>query len=103
MILFYKQKHSFMKGPRTLDKLKFMVSTGGDTGAEARFEDPGPVYSDPMTWCLSTLSMRQKQEKLTFEVRQSPQQDPVTEEKQTEMASCGDKSLLSHSERVRQD
>lgn len=48
-----------------------MRSTDGDTGAEARSESLGPVYSDSMPRCFSSLSMRQKQEGLKFEAKQS--------------------------------
>lgn len=48
-----------------------MRSTDGDSGAEARSENLGPVYSDSMTRCFSALSMRQKQEGLKFEAKLS--------------------------------
>lgn len=80
-----------------------MRSTDGDTGAEASSENLGPVYSDSMPRCFSSLSMRQKQEGLKSEAKLSYTADPVTEEKQTAKVNQGDKSLQSHSEKVKQD
>lgn len=67
MILFYKQEYPFTKGSRTLDKLTFMRSTGGDPGAEVRFEDLEPLYGDSVPRYFSTLSVRERQQGLKFE------------------------------------